>query len=479
MEFTNFDLFPNDGIPALPIQGDGNGFQTGGNFPQFDANMNQFAHEGPFMGPNDDLNSFFTPIRGIEGYANESTGIPQGQWENGAAVQMFNQQEEFPFPRQPPPQQMPMNNVQSNWLAPNPTGAPVEVQNPTAVVAVAEEPDIGEDQEKPKRGRPRKRKGKQLPTLEQEKKKRERFLERNRAAASKCRKRKKESTEHIIAKSQALEQNAAMLRGQLDEMRAFYVQCLGYVAEFAGRHSDCSDMRDHLQHAAGRGFVPQRMRNEIESNATVALLLTFPGGPEPTLFQPDAASDQGMSRTNSQQSDNSHRSVYSTATGLQPSSIEGECTTEQLHQERESIEAMDQVTYNHAQSHQFVGMEHERTLAMSREGSVASYQSAETCRGGSSTSYQSMTMSREGSYSSLGQTSNKDSGYGSNRTTPKEQKLPSPPAGNDGSAPTMMSNQRVPSQQIQSRKLRSGKVQPMGPSDLDDPSVHMERLANR
>jgi len=473
--FNNFNPYFSNGLATHQVAGGSGDFQManfsmGNNFPLIDPSIQALANEGTFLGANDDLNSFFpTPNREVGAF--------------GDPMEMFDQQG-FPFPQQVTQLPIPASStLNPNWIAPNAVQQTIEVSSSTNTTE--EQPDSPEELPKPKRGRPRKRKRKEPPTEEEELQKRSAFLERNRRAASKCRKRKKESNQEIQEKASILEKQVNFLRVQLANERAFYEQCLGLATSVAAACPcpDSDKLQAYLKSAEQRGILPLGANNTIVSVPMAVeqdALSPADSNDYADLF-PDSGSLVMMSREQSQDSSQSHQSIYPTLNGLQLVDIKSDGNQSMaLNSPRESAQQ------------QFSGMERlhlETALGMSRQPSHASSHSASMSRQPPiasphpvSGSPVSAVMSRHPSYSSTGQTSNKDSGYGSNRTTPKDRQPLSPV--DVGPNPQMMRNPRVPKnvaspQQLQSRQLRSGNSKSTGPADLDDPSVHIDRHAKR
>lgn len=206
--FDNLDGYYGEGL-STTMGGDGSAFSMSNNFSHMQPGIN-YSQQVTFPEVNDDLNSFFTPGLGGQskgmlnfGNANESLSMPLGQWDNGEGLPLFCQQQEFPFPATGSLTQhdATMDSslaIDPNWQGGRASTAPID--NPKPVAPSDEHCDDVDKVEKPKRGRPRKRKRKEQLSEEEQQKKREAFLERNRRAASKCRKRKKESTEGIQAR---------------------------------------------------------------------------------------------------------------------------------------------------------------------------------------------------------------------------------------------------------------------------------------
>jgi len=458
--FNNFNPYFSNALTANQVAG-GSGnfpmatFQMGNNFPLIDPNIQALANEGAFLGANDDLNSFFpTPNRDVGAFSDP--------------MQMFDQQG-FPFPQQATQQPMSGNTLDPNWIAPHEVKQTTEHSSSTN--STGEQPDSPEEPPKPKRGRPRKRKRKEPPTEEEELQKRSAFLERNRRAASKCRKRKKESNQEIQNKASVLEKQVNFLRVQLSNERAFYEQCLGLATSVATACPcpDSDKLKAYLKIAEQKGILPLGANSTIESVPMAVehdALSPTDTSPYEDLF-PDSGSFVMMSREQSQDSSQSHQSIFPTLNGLQLVDVKSDVN-------------QSMVNGPHASSQQqFSGTDRlhlETALGVSRRPAHAPPHSASVSSQSSSTSPVSAVMSRHPSYSSAGHTSNKDSGYGSNRTTPKDQQPLSPV--DVGSDLQMMRNPRVPkhprtSQQSQSRQLRSGNSKSTGPADLDDPSVHV------
>jgi len=475
-DFNNYNpYFGNGFIPAPIVNGNGEQFfQMGSNglgngaFSSMSPNTQAVANETTFLGTNDDLNSFFpTPNKEVGGFRNP--GMTQGQWDNGDPAQMFGHQG-FPFPQQIPQQPLPAVPFQPKLIVPSEIQQPTDILNSgdSAIEPSDARSEASEDLPKPKRGRPRKRKEKQPPTKEEINKKRVAFLERNRRAASKCRKRKKESTANIQNKASMLEQTVNNLRMDLAQVKACYEYYLAIAVTHASVCPDSNALQKVIDSALQRGFVPSRSPSLPNSMGVV--VPNVPGPPSVAAPSPSDsngyaelfAGSEGlvmMSRGPSQQSIQSfesQQSIHSAMNGFQRHSIAS------------GMENLDTT----------IGMSRQPSFAsqygveMSQQPSFASHMSAEMSRQPSFSSQHSAQVSREGSYSSQGQISNKDSGYGSNRTTPKEQNAASP-----FEAPTkMMPNQRVP-KNVEPRQLRSAKSS--GPADLDDPAVHIARLAKR
>ncbi|BCS03066.1 bZIP transcription factor [Aspergillus luchuensis] len=79
---------------------------------------------------------------------------------------------------------------------------------------------------------------------ERERRKRERFLERNRVAANKCRKKKKEHAKQLESRCETVSRENTLLESQVDHLRG---EILNLKNELL-RHSHCGDERikDHL-----------------------------------------------------------------------------------------------------------------------------------------------------------------------------------------------------------------------------------------
>jgi hypothetical protein len=186
--------------------------------------------------------------------------MSQGQWENGDELKIFGQQQGFPFPFQPVQiqQQMPVESLRvmdTTW-----TGTKYEAvstKEPSATHA-EEQFDKPEEPEKPKRGRPRKRKRKDPLSEAEQQKKREAFLDRNRCAASKCRKRKKESIENIRARARQLEKESLFLTAELMMAREEHARWLSMAIEHAKACPDGSAFQACLKE------VEERMANSAD-----------------------------------------------------------------------------------------------------------------------------------------------------------------------------------------------------------------------
>jgi len=141
---------------------------------------------------------------------------------------------------------------------------PTEVQPPVSMAE--EQPQSPINPEKPKRGRPRKRKWKNL-SVEEQQRKRKTFLERNRRAASKCRKRKKETFENIQARASLLDKRSRILTVELALMRAEHAKWLKLAIEHAKSCPDGPNFQECLKAAETRlaelsKFVPMSRSEE-------------------------------------------------------------------------------------------------------------------------------------------------------------------------------------------------------------------------
>ena len=170
---------------------------------------------------------------------------------------MFDQQQ-FPFPIQPHPmkQQMPEDSnagMGMTWNREQNTTTSIEKEN--LAPSSGQQIDDYDEIEKPKRGRPRKRKRKHALSEQEQQRKREAFLERNRRAASKCRQRKKESTEQIQARVSNLDKESRMLTTELMLLQADYAQLLNTVLEHAKACPENGIFQATLD-AAARGRMP-------------------------------------------------------------------------------------------------------------------------------------------------------------------------------------------------------------------------------
>jgi len=131
-------------------------------------------------------------------------------------------------------QQMPLdpNSIMGMAWTESQVLTPSIEKNDTAAGS-EERADAFDEIERPKRGRPRKRKRKDPLSEAEQQRKREAFLERNRRAASKCRKRKKESTENTQARVSNLDKESRMLTAELIHLRAEYARWLNVVLQHA------------------------------------------------------------------------------------------------------------------------------------------------------------------------------------------------------------------------------------------------------
>jgi len=230
------------------------------------ALINAFA-QGAFLSTNDDLNSFFTP--GLDGPNKSMVFLnpiepshTKGQWEAKDGSQRFIDLQEYPFPtvqsQSYMQQDIDSNSTMNANVMRSQYYTPAELE-PLASVA-EEQPQSPINIEKPKRGRPRKRKRKVL-SEEERQRKREAFLERNRRAASKCRKRKKESIENIQARANILNNKSRVLLEELALMRAECAKWLKLAIEHTKSCLDDFNLQECINAAETRlaelsNFVP-------------------------------------------------------------------------------------------------------------------------------------------------------------------------------------------------------------------------------
>jgi len=151
--------------------------------------------------------------------------------------------------------------------------APAEVQ-PLAPI-MEEQPKSPIEPVKPKRGRPRKRKGKVPLSEDERQRKREAFLDRNRRAASKCRKRKKEMTENIQSRATLLDKKSRVLTAELMLMRAEHARWLNLAIEHAKSCAADPNCQEYLEAAETRlaelsNFAPLGRIEEWDKNLSEA-----------------------------------------------------------------------------------------------------------------------------------------------------------------------------------------------------------------
>lgn len=283
------------------------------------SSMAAFAQQGHLFGGNDDLNSFFSP--GLNGpnkgnFSFDPSSMRQGQWENGDVMQMFNQPQGFPFPMQQQNAQMQQQQQMSSetnpmmdatWLAS--TQMPTEEMNNTFP---EEHPMTPEEIEKPKRGRPRKRKRKDPISEEEKQRKREAFLERNRRAASKCRKRKKESTEQIQARASNLDRESRLLTAELIQIRAEHANWLIIAIEHAKSCPNNNDLQSYLKAAESRlealaSFVPM---NRSQAWDDYQAILKGAGNIDSGSMSPRDTSDMTVPEMEYFDNDQYQRSIF-------------------------------------------------------------------------------------------------------------------------------------------------------------------------
>jgi hypothetical protein len=220
--------------------------------------------QGVFLGGNDDLDSFFTP--NLDGptkdlLLSEDSSILQGQWDNGTTDQMLDSQQGFPFREQELPMQQCSESsfMMSTSCMESRYTSPAEIQ-PTANM-IEEQPHSLEEPGKPKQGRHRKRKRKDPLSEEEQRQKREAFPERNRRAASKCRKRRKESIGNIQTKANNLDRQCLKLTAELLHIKVEHAKLLNLAMEHAKLCPDDPAFKDYSKAAEIRpaeflDFVP-------------------------------------------------------------------------------------------------------------------------------------------------------------------------------------------------------------------------------
>lgn len=433
---------------------DMNAYQMGNHF----SSMSAFAQQGTLLGGNEDLNSFFSPaLNGSnkETFSFDPSIMRQGQWDNGdAAMQMFPQQQGFPFPIQQNAQVQPQMPVENNAML-DPTWLSASGSNEDANQNIQEHvATTPEEVEKPKRGRPRKRKRKDPISEEEKQRKREAFLERNRRAASKCRKRKKESTEQIQARASNLDRESRLLTAELMQMRAEHANWLNIAVEHAKSCPKSSDMQAYLKAAESRlealaSFVPMN-RSQAWDDYQAILRGNQEGTVESEAMSPKDTSES-VPEMEYFDSDQYEKSNVFDEDGLMQASNDGDASNplHSAHALQESISV-------------------------------------------------SADMDRRNSTSSAGthtENSSKDSAYFSTSRTPEDMKLESLDEESfaDNDRPVMLPNphlanacmpEPVPAKPVvarrpSTRRLRSSNSVHSGPADLDNPSLFLEQTSVR
>jgi hypothetical protein len=300
-----------DGVPFN--QGSGidhfwNGYGTDLAIP------NEFReqHSQPVPGPGnamflDDFHQGEYPGGPFQPGFMPNTITPQATYSESQPQQTFNgyQQGNFPYPQHATAQLAQTLQMDSDpmvfYLA---DGFPMHSTND--IDLAGSEPKSDSENEggelnapvKAKRGR---RKGKKVLSEEEQMAKRQRFLARNRQAATKCRNRKKEWTQNLEEKAEALGHRQQSLILQLREIEEEKRKLQRHITE----HANCGNpiIQEYLraQAAAAANPIP-RPQYTMMKTASQESGRILQGGTSPSLHMSKSQSDMRRSSMFSSQS---------------------------------------------------------------------------------------------------------------------------------------------------------------------------------
>lgn len=464
-DYESLDSFFGGGLNApnsIPGSSEASSaFSMNNGYAQMDSS---FTSQGNFQSANDDLNSFFTP--GLNGpgkamlpYGNENQMMAQDQWDNGEGMQMFEQQ--FPFPVQPPQmqppqmqQQMPVDSnamMAMTWNGDQKLTVSIEKNNHTA--DPEQQVDAYDEIEKPKRGRPRKRKRKDALSEQEQQRKREAFLERNRRAASKCRQRKKESTENIQARVSNLDKEKRMLTAELMHLRAEYARWLNVVIQ-------------HANACPNNGIFQATMDAAAENRMAVSGLRVVDMSVEEVMdwdaFSRHTAVDMDQNRMSESMSPRDTSNLSYTEMGADPSQQRAIAQHLGFSFDRSGL---DPIETSRDHNNIEIKLEKERLRKIEADTRTTSLQQSSDASLEDLQLNTSMSMSRSNSIRSnssstgTGKSSTKDSGYETNVTTPPSPRQLEFPDSSTMSGRMVTALKRSTEDDSQfARTLRSGTV---------------------